>query len=129
MSGDQNVQEQLAEHGAAKPTRAVHTFTLPKKHQNGIETIGLFQLTSDEELMATKRSRNSQHRLVYELVKQALAEIDGTKVGLGDGSADKAWNSMNPKVRTLVMAAFGEIHAPEEDDLEGFLKSQQVSVG
>jgi len=114
----------------AKPARPVFRFTVPGSLQKeGITEVGMVQLTSNEELQATKRARNDTHRLAYELAKQALVEIDGTRVTAADGSIDTAWERMHPKLRTLVMTAYGELHAPEKEDIDSFLKSQRVEVG
>ena len=122
------VKEQRESEGKAN-ARPIHRFTIPEALANGIAEVGMVQLTSNEELRATKRARNDAHSMVYELAKQSLVEVNGAPVKEADGSADTAWASMQPKVRTLVMAAFGELHTPEEDDLKDFLKSQQVTVG
>jgi len=115
---------------APKPTRPVYRYTIPVRLQGaGVSEVGMVQLTSGEELQATKRARNDTHRLAYELAKQSLVEVNGEKVGAADGSADKAWDALDPKVRTLVMSAYGDLHAPEEDDLNAFRKSQRVEVG
>lgn len=124
----ERVKKQRTDEGKSN-ARPIHRFTIPEALANGIEEVGLVQLTSNEELRATKRSRNDTHRLAYELTKQSLVEVNGDPVKEGDGSVDAAWSSMEPKVRTLVLAAFGELHTPEEEDLSNFLKSQQVIVG
>lgn len=121
------VKDQRAAEG--KAARPVHRFTIPERMANGIMSVGLVQLTSNEELRATKRSRNDTHRLAYELAQQSLVEVNGESVKEGDGTRDSAWAKMEPKVRTLVLTAFGSLHTPEEDDISDFLKSQEVTVG
>lgn len=122
------VQDKVNEKAKMRP---IFRFDVPEglAKTTGIKKLGLHQLTASEELMATKRARNDTHRLAYELAKQALVEIDGKPITLGDGSADTAWGDMHPKIRTLAVAAFGELHSPEEDEIAGFLKSQTVHVG
>lgn len=122
------VAEQRQEEKDIAGARSVHRFKIPKKLANGITDIGMIQLNSEEELRATKRARNDTHRLAYELSQQALVEVNGQKVSEGDGTREKAWASMDPKVRTLVITAYGELHAPEADDIDDFLKSQRVTV-
>jgi hypothetical protein len=36
---------------------------------------------------------------------------------------------MTPKVRSLVLQAYAEIHAPPEGAAEGFLRSRRLKVG
>ncbi len=131
MESASGIQERAATKAPGKPTRAVHRYTIPATlAQNGSpREVGLVQLTSGEELMATKRSRKDQFRLAYELAKQSLVEVDGQRVGAADGSVDTAWDKMPPKIRTLVITAFGDLHAPEDDEVSAFLKSQRVTVG
>lgn len=124
-----SIQAEAAQQRAASNARPVHYFTIPKTVANGIEEMGFVQLTSSEELQATKRSHNDMGRLAFEMAKQALVEVNGEKVNLRDGSSDAVWNKMDPKVRTLAVAAFGHLHTPEEEDVNSFLKSQRVEVG
>jgi hypothetical protein len=96
---------------------------------NETQNMGFVQMTSDETLRATKRARNDAHRMVYELAKQALVEVNGQSVSEGDGSADKAWEEMSPVVQSLAVLAYNKLHVPDDADADAFLKSQQVSVG
>lgn len=120
------VKQQRADEASSRP---VYRFTIPERVSNGISEIGMVQLTSDEELRATKRARNDSHRLAYELAQQALIEVNQETVKEGDGSRDAVWTKMDPKIRLLVISAYGELHTPEQDDIDAFLKSQKVSVG
>ncbi len=97
--------------------------------RHGVKSIGMIELTAEEELMATKRAHNDPIRLAYELSKEALREVDGRAMSTGNGTADRAWNGMHPKIRTLVVSAYGQLHSPEEQDLTSFLASQQTSIG
>jgi len=119
-------QDKMAEMKKARP---VYTYDIPAPLANGITSIGIVELTTQEELMAAKRAAGDTHRLAYELTMQSLAEVNGSPVKLMDGSADKAFNDMGPKVRQLVMQAYGRLHGPEDSIVEGFLGSQKVKVG
>lgn len=111
-------------------TRAEYTYELPAKLQQtlGVKTLTLVELNAEEEMMATKRSRNDPVRLAWELPKEALRAINGARVGSVDGSIDKAWNDMHPKVRALVMQAYNDLHNPVQTDVADFLASRAVSV-
>jgi hypothetical protein len=66
---------------AQKPRqRPVYQFEVPEQLANGVTSVGLVELSADEEIMATKRSRGDTMRLAYELAKQALVEVNGAKV-------------------------------------------------
>lgn len=116
---------------AAKASaRPVHVFEVPSGLDgDGVTSIGMVELTADEELMATKRAHGDTMRLAYELVKQSLVEINGAKASIADGTADTAMNKMSPKLRQLVLGAYGELHAPPEGAAEAFFKSRKVRVG
>ena len=116
--------------------RTIYTFTIPKHLQGEndeppgrmkIETVGLVELTGGEELQATKRAQNDLIAGQFELAKECLRMINGKAVHSWDGSADQAFNSSDPRVRTLIMNAYRRIHEPEKKDLDTFLGSVSVS--
>ena len=109
--------------------RPIHVFDVPSGLDPEVKSVGLIELTADEELQATRRSHGDTMRLAYELVKQAIVDVNGAKVGIADGTVDIALNKMVPKLRQLVMGAYGELHAPSEDASQAFFKSRKVRVG
>lgn len=122
------VEKRLA---ALKRDREVHTFEIPPGMCGPeYKSVSLLELTADEELLAAKRSKDSSGalRLGYELAKQSLCEVNEQPVSLNDGTADRAWNHMPPKVRSLVVQAYAELHSPPEEATDAFLKSRQVRV-
>jgi len=114
--------------------RALHVYRIPTSCQceipgfGVIKEIGLRELTPDDEMMAAQRSRNNNYRTAHELSKACLAQVNGTNVSLADGSSDAVWNAMPPKLRTLVVTAYTEIHVPSEDDAAVFTKSRVIKV-
>lgn len=122
------LEERLATPQAA---RAVHVFTFSPEIQKefGVTSVGLHELTIDEELMAAKRASGDPILLAYEMPKQALAEVNGQPVSLMDGSADIAWSKLNPRVRQLVMTAYSKIHNATGEEAKVFLQSQTIRVG
>ena len=130
MSSAAAVQSRIDEQRPASEKRPVYTFTFSKKLATAeVKSVGLVQLTSDEEIMATKRAANNAANMAQNLVLQALTEINGKPVTLTDGSTDTAWKKLSPKQRGLLLAAYAELHTPEDSDVEDFLKSQKVQVG
>lgn len=127
-----SLQEQL---GQPPKQRPIHTFTFPKalQDQHGVQSVGLRELTVEEDLMAIARSQVGgtmvSARVAYERVKAALAEVNGAPVSLGDGTADKAFAEFPQPIRELVGAAYAKVSTVEEDLADAFLKSQQVRVG
>jgi len=114
---------------ADKKTRPVHVFAIPESLANGTTSVGMVTLTAEEELLAWKRSRGENARLATELVKASLAEVNGEPVTLHDGSVDAFWKDLHPKIRQLVLTAYADLHAAEEDDQKAFLASRRVKVG
>ena len=114
-----------------RPTRARYTYDFPKTitRVSGIKKITVVELTAQEELMATKRCNNDPIRLAYEMGLQCLVAIDGKEVSLVDGTADKAWETMHPQARQLVMRAYNELHNVQQNDVTDFLKSRSTEVG
>lgn len=111
-------------------TRPVHTFQIPKALMGqGAVTLGLVQLTADEEMMAAKVGGQDGAKTAMQLLKMSLVEVDGKPVAVADGTADIAIGQFSPKVRSLALLAYSELHQPKEDEVAGFLKSAQVKVG
>ena len=115
---------------AASSDRTVHTFKIPAKLAGyGITHVGLVELRVQEELNGAKRAMGDQMRTAYELAQESLRYVNGQPVTTMDGTADAAWAKMHPKVRHLVVTAYGRLHQPEEMDVKGFLDSQESQVG
>jgi len=114
----------------AQPERTVHTFRVPKAIASfGIESVGLVELRVQEELNGAKRALGDPMRTAYELAQESLRYVNGQRVTTVDGTADAAWAKMHPKVRHLVVTAYGKLHQPEDADVRGFLDSQESQVG
>ena len=114
-------------------TREIHYYDVPAKlaKSTGISRIGLVELTSNEELMATNRAAANPVRLGYELVKEAVRVINDQPVNTGDGSLERYWERMTKgmaQLRQLANAAYSDIHHAEAADIKAFLESQQTST-
>ena len=108
--------------------RTVFVFKVPQKYAvEGVESIGLVQLTSQEELDVVEMSKTGS-KLILESILRSLVKVNGKKVSYVDGTADKAYKDMVPAVRQLVLVAYGSLHNPTEEDSADFLKSQVASV-
>lgn len=119
--------------------RPVTVFTVPAALRSvgrvQVEEIGIVELDTDEEMMATKRSRNDPVRLAFELARESLRWVkktgaaSGQAVTTADGSGDAVWAGVHPKVRQLIVTAYGVVHNPTDNELALFLASRQVQVG
>ncbi len=108
--------------------RETFRYTLPAhiQKETGVATLTLVQLTAEEEIMATNRARNDQIRLAWELVKESVYAVNDQRTTSADGSIDKAWAGLHPRVRNLLMNAFNDLHNPTKEDAASFLGSRQV---
>jgi len=126
----EGVLHDVARRGGTPP-RPIFEHDVPPSlaAESGIQQIGLHIITGNEYEMALGRVRGTPARLALELPKQSLASVNGKRVSLADGSADRAWEQMGPKLRELVTAAYGELHQPAAEEAVAFLKSRRVVVG
>lgn len=110
--------------------RAKYTYAVPKHlaQHHGVSSVTLVELTAEEELLATNRARNDVARLAFELAKQSLVALDGRPLSTVDGSLDSQWQKLHPKIRSLVMNAYGQLHQTNHEETAAFLQSRQVEV-
>jgi len=111
--------------------RVVYEFDIPERHQSEeiTGTVGLVKLNGREEKAASKRARGDSTMLAYELVKQSMYEVDGRRINRGQHEEEKLWNNMDPILRNLILAAYAELHTPEDDEAENFIKGRREKVG
>jgi len=111
-------------------SRIKWTYTLPAAIAAALDTksVTLVELTAGEEMMATKRAMNDPIRLAWEMPKESLRAVNGVELSAADGSIDEAWETMHPKARSFVMAAYNQLHNPAQDDISVFLQSRQAEV-
>lgn len=118
---------------ATKRERPVVVFEFPEeiveKTEGRYKSVSMVELTTGEEMAAAKRARNDQLRMVAELIKQSIVAVNGEKVSLANQSVDKAWEEFPAVVRSLVMAAYSQIHQVEEESTTRFLASRRTEVG
>ena len=108
--------------------RVIHRFNIPQSIPGDIRSLGLVEITAEEELRVEQRCKGAPDKRAAEMSKQSLVEVNGEAVRLSDGSADKAWNSMHPKVRTLVASAWVKLHLATDDEVDDFFASRTSSV-
>ena len=108
--------------------RIIHRFTVPASIPGDIRSLGLVEITAEEELKAEARCRGASDKRAAEMAKQAIVEVNGEAVRIADGSVDKVWNGMHPKVRTLLASAWVKLHLADDDEVESFFASRTSSV-
>jgi hypothetical protein len=114
--------------GLGQQDRVVHRFNVPASVPGEVRSIGMVEITAEEELKAEARCKGAPDKRAQEMAKQSIVEINGETVRIGDGSVDAAWTSMHPKVRTLVASAWVKLNLANDDEVEDFFASRTSSV-
>jgi hypothetical protein len=111
--------------------RPVYLFDVPTRiaAECGVKEIGMSQLTAREQLDAIDRAQGKAAKTAIEYIYCSLRSMDGTKLNMGDGSVEKAWAKCSPALRELIVAAYGDLHNPQEGEFEAFRASRRVVVG
>jgi hypothetical protein len=111
--------------------REIYEFDVPESLRNELvkESVGMQKLRGNDEVEATKRAHGDSVRLAFELVKLSLIEVDGRRLKRGDGEDETVWNNMEPMLRQLLLAAYAELHTPDDKVTENFLKARRIKVG
>ena len=111
-----------------KVERTIHRFTVPDSVPGDIRSLGLVELSADDELRVEARCRGNTDKRAQEMAKAAIVEINGDEVTVADGSADSAWSTMHPKVRMLVMSAWLKLHLASDEETAAFFGSRTSSI-
>lgn len=110
------------------PDRVIHRFSVPESIPGEVRSIGMVEITAEEELLVEQRCKGASDKRAQEMTKTAIVEVNGQKVGLSDASVDRAWNEFHPKVRTLVTSAWVKLHLASDDEVDSFFASRMSSV-
>jgi hypothetical protein len=108
--------------------RVVYRFTVPESIVGTIRSIGLVELTADEEIAVEARCKSYPEKRAVEIVKSTVWEVNGERIHNGAGELDKLWNNLPPKVRSLVNRAWVKLHAADDSESASFEKSMTVNV-
>jgi hypothetical protein len=135
MSEALNVPSEIAVL-SPRSNRPTHTYDVPPRGWAivGIKSIGLVRLTADEEIAVLQKARSSAKlgdavRVQYELAKAAIVSIDGQALRQHTEALEVAWNALTPPARTLLLRAYQDLHAVDEDITADFLKGKTTTVG
>jgi hypothetical protein len=118
----QSLQSQGAE-------KVVYQYNVPEKVGRGeIQTVGLVELTAEDELEASRMSKSDTSKMAFELAKRSLVEVNGERLKPGV-ETERTWNRMPAKVRSLVLQGYVQIHTPQDEDTSDFLESRMAKIG
>lgn len=92
-------------------------------------TISVKLLTIGEEKMVADKSGESPASMAYAQATHALVAINDRPVSMADGSAERAFAAMHPRVRALITLAVQRMHGVAKEDVDSFLQSQVVTSG
>jgi len=108
--------------------RVIHRFTVPDSIPGEVRSVGMVEMTAEEELRVEQKCKGASDKRAQEMTKQSLVEVNGQPVTTADASADKAWLNMHPKVRTLLTTAWVKLHLAEDNEVDSFFASRTSSV-
>jgi len=102
--------------------RPSYRFTVPEQARQfptDPKSFSMRPITANEERRANEVAEGAKTPLAYELLRQAVHEIDG----------QAEWvERCGPKVRQLAFEAFARVNRPDESDTNAFLASMTMSV-
>lgn len=113
---------------AGKQARVVHRFEIPESVPGDIRSLGLVELSAEDELKVEARCKGAPDKRAQEMAKAAIVEVNGKPVSVGDGSCDAAWSGMHPKVRMLVSSAWLKLHLASDEETAAFFASRTSSL-
>ena len=108
--------------------RVIHRFSVPDSIPGEVRSVGMVKMSAEEELRVEQRCKGASDKRAQEMTKQSLVEVNGQAVSTADASADKAWATMHPKVRTLLTTAWVKLHLAEDTEVDSFFASRTSSV-
>lgn len=108
--------------------RVVYRFSVPESIVSDVRSLGMVEMTADEEVQIELRCKNTPEKRAVEIAKASIVEINGKRVHNGAGEVDKAWNEMSPKVRSLVNRMWVKLHLANDEEVASFEKSMTASV-
>lgn len=128
----------MAEIQRSNKSRPVITYDVPEEITTDVpaalgagtvyKSIGMIELTADEELQASKRGGKDQYKIAFELAKASLREVNDKPVSSMDGHDELVWASMSAPLRSLVVDVYADIHSPRPEVAKRFLSSRRVKV-
>jgi hypothetical protein len=97
--------------------------------ESEVASVTLVHLTAAEEIGAAKKAGGTDAmRLAQELAKACLWGINGKTLSHANSEKEIAWHKLHPKLRALVLSAYGKLHSPETEDVDSFLRSEVVEA-
>lgn len=117
----------------APTATAIFTYEVPAKMRRQVlgmevQTISVGELSAMDELRCAQNARGDATVLAFNLAMASIRAVNGKPVSPADGSQEKVWSDLGPKLRNLVMAAYSEINNADREVSEDFLKSRRVTV-
>jgi hypothetical protein len=115
----------------ADSSRPTYTYQVPPKlaAESEVASVTLVHLTAAEEIGAAKKAGGTDAmRLAQELAKACLWGINGKTLSHANSEKEIAWHKLHPKLRALVLSAYGKLHSPETEDVDSFLRSEVVEA-
>lgn len=110
--------------------KIVREYTIPQSARaDGLAcVVCLRELTSREEIDASRVGGLDFMKSQYEAVKRAICALDGKPASVADGEVDAFWERCGPKVRALLLKAYIRMSSATEAEDADFFASETVKV-
>jgi hypothetical protein len=106
--------------------RVVFEYEFPVSLGLAFKTIGLVELTVNEEKQAHALGGSQPLSLMGELCKWSIYEVDGVRVSRADDRVDEVWEQLGPKGRNLLLQAYNEMSNPGDAVTDAFRSSRKA---
>lgn len=107
-----------------------HVFTIPKSMQrDGVaKKVGIRELASEEEILASQLGKFNLQRTEYEATKKSICSLDGKQTTNADGDVDLFWEKCGAPLRSLLVDAHKRVNEPKKAEADAFFESETVEV-
>jgi len=104
-----------------------YKFQIPAKvrKENDPHTVVIKELTESEIDTASKIGGDNQRKIVQEMVKASIVEVDEHEVNHAEAEADAYWSRWSQKVRYQLIAGWRKINQTSEEEDALFFESME----
>jgi len=125
---NENTGNVMVEASAASASIPRYRFVIPdgaRSRDTDPQSVVLQELTVSQEQAASRLGKEGA-LLGYELLKQSLVMVNDRPVTWKGGEKDRVIEGSSPRVRQLLLQAYGAVHSVADKDEKDFLASMSV---
>ena len=111
-------------------SKIVYKFTIPEtlRGNHGVASIKMRELTSREEIDASRVGGLDFTRAQFEATKRSICMLDSRPVSIAGDEIDRFWEDAGPRLRALLISAFNRLHSVTQEESKDFFASQEVET-